>query len=78
MISGCPNKIDWSVIPVEDGVKLITDSGSCTFIDDYEYRRVVTAFADKIERYYKSCTPKQLSDDEFERSGYIAFWNEWH
>lgn len=58
MISGCPNKIDWSVIHVDYGVKLITDSGSCTFIDDYEYRRVATAFADKIERYYKSCTPK--------------------
>ena len=43
-----------------------------------EYQREVLCFADKVEAYYKSCQPKHIPDDEFERNGYLAFWNEWH
>ena len=35
-------------------------------------------FVDRIENYYKICAPKQLSEEEFSRNGYVAFWNEWH
>lgn len=26
--------------------------------------------------YY--CAPKELPANEYDRNGYIAFWNEWH
>ena len=24
------------------------------------------------------CAPKELPPNEYDRNGYIAFWNEWH
>jgi hypothetical protein len=42
---------------------------------DYQYE--VLDFAEKVKRFYDACTPKELRADEFERKGYIAFWNEW-
>ena len=26
---------------------------------------------------YDACTPKEIPEDEFDRNGYTAFWNEW-
>ena len=77
-ISGCPNGIDWTVLHEGDNVKLILEDGEETIIHIEEYKREVFRFADKIENYYKSCKPKILPNDEFDRDGYIAFWNEWH
>jgi hypothetical protein len=39
---------------------------------------VVFNFCDKIEAFYNGCMKKNIPDDEFERNGYIAFWNEWN
>lgn len=77
-ILGCPNGIDWTVIHDGNTVILELEDGTreCVSIDDY--RKEVWAFADKIEAFYKSCTPKKMPTDEFDRNGYIAFWNEWH
>lgn len=76
-IDGCKNGIDWSVIHIQDKVKLITSTGKETVINMPDYRRQVYQFADKMEAFYKSCTEKILPPDEFSRSGYLAFWNEW-
>ena len=54
------------------------ESGAEITVPLEEYRREVYKFADKIEGYYKQCSPKNMPDNEFERNGYIAFWNEWH
>lgn len=43
-----------------------------------DYRREVVRFADKIEAYYESCSPKIIGEDEYDRVAYTAFWNEWH
>ena len=42
-----------------------------------EYRQTVFAFADLIETFYKTSEDKKIPKDEFDRNGYIAFWNEW-
>ncbi len=77
VILGCNNGTDWSVIHQEYNVKLITEKGNETVVPFEEYRKTVFAFADKIEGFYKTCTDKILPEDNFERNGYIAFWNEW-
>lgn len=77
-ISGCPNGIDWSVIHDGNSVILELEDGTREYVDIADYRREVFNFADKIEAFYKSCIPRKMPDDEFERNGYIAFWNEWH
>ncbi len=77
-ISGCDNGLDWSVVHENGGVKLTLPSGEEEWVSLRDYRSEVILFADKVEAYYKSCQPKHISDDEFERNGYLAFWNEWH
>lgn len=77
-ILGCGNGLDWSVIHVGDSVKLIPEDRTEVTVPLEEYKAEVFRFADKIEAFYRSCTPKVLPEDAFERNGYIAFWNEWH
>ena len=59
-------------------VRLITDSGTEEVISLEEYREEVFKFADRIEAFYKDSLPKKIPEDEFDRNGYLAFWNEWH
>lgn len=77
-IIGCPNGIDWSVIHKGDSVKLVLEDGTETIIPLSEYEKEVFRFADKVESFYMSCSPKKMPEDEYDRNGYIAFWNEWH
>ena len=76
-IVGCDYGIDWSVLHEGDGVRLVTENGGTVWIPMAEYRREVFAFADEIERFYTESKPKKMPHDEFERNGYLAFWNEW-
>lgn len=77
-ISGCSNGIDWSVIHENDYVRLITESGQEVSIPIEDYISAVFHFSDIVKAFYDLCSPKEVGDDEFERSGYIAFWNEWN
>jgi hypothetical protein len=79
-IGGCPSGIDWSVEHDTEMVKITTESGKVTSIDKTMYKEKVVKFADKIKAFYDNCSPKKISDipDEFEKNGYIAFWNEWN
>ena len=78
VIIGCPNGIDWTVRHRGEEVVLTLESGAETAISLEEYRQEVYRFADKIEEYYRSCSPKIMPEDPFSRDGYTAFWNEWH
>ena len=75
-IIGCPNGIDWSVEHDSGIIKITTEAGVLTFIDAVEYKTEVYRFADKIEDFYKNCSPK--TPDEHSEKGYLAFWHEWH
>ncbi len=76
-IMGCPNGIDWTVLHEGDKVRLITEEGEETVVDLEDYRHEVFRFADKIEAFYESATPKIMPKDRIDREGYDAFWNEW-
>lgn len=76
-IIGCDTGTDWSTVHNGADIKITLPSGQEETISSCEYREEVLCFADKVEAFYKSCTPKQLPQDEFHRNGYIAFWNEW-
>lgn len=77
-IIGCPYGTDWSIIHQGDTVRLITESGKETIVPILEYKNQVYKFVDEIEEYYKKSIPRIIPHDEFDRNGYIAFWNEWH
>ncbi|NLP46945.1 MAG: DUF3885 domain-containing protein [Epulopiscium sp.] len=77
-IIGCDNGVDWAVFHEDGMVKLITENGNPLFVYYLQYKDEILRFADIVEDYYKKSLPKNLPEDEFERNGYIAFWNEWH
>ena len=77
-ISGCDYGLDWSTEHEGDGVRITPTSGQSQWVDLPSYRQQVLQFAEKVEGYYCSCQPKKIPEDEFERNGYLAFWNEWH
>ena len=78
-ICGCQNGIDWSVIHnSDDSVTLELEDGTKEIVAITDYEKQVYRFADMIENFYLSCSPKVMPKDPFENNGYIAFWNEWH
>lgn len=77
-IIGCDNGTDWSTIHENGQIKITVPSGESTYIDFSAYQAEVFRFADKIEAFYQACKPKIMPKDEFDRNGYLAFWNEWH
>ena len=76
-ISGCDLGTDWSTFHEEDTVRLILPTGQEEVVPLVDYTKEVLRFADKVEQFYQSCSPKEIPEDEFERNGYITFWNEW-
>ena len=77
-ITGCDNGIDWSVIHNGDTVILELEDGTMENIPIEEYKKEVFEFADTVETFYKSSTPKKMPKDKVDYDGYISFWNEWH
>lgn len=78
IISGCNSGTDWSTVHNGDNIKLILRSGQEEVVPLADYKEEVFRFADKVESFYISCTPKHIPDNEIDRDGYITFWNEWH
>ena len=76
-ISGCDTGTDWSTIHEGDMVRLILPSGQEEVVRLREYQYEVLDFAKSVKRFYDACAPKEIPEDEFERNGYTAFWNEW-
>ena len=76
-IYGCPNGFDWTIKHEGKQVKHTTNTGEQGTIDQKEYQKLVLAFADQVQQFYRDSAPKELPDDEFDRKGYLAFWTEW-
>lgn len=77
-ISGCDNGIDWSVRHEGDVVVIELEDGTKDSIPIDVYTDEVFRFVDMIEDFYNTSMAKVVPDDDFERNGYTAFWNEWH
>lgn len=77
VIVGCDKGVDWSVLHAGEQVRLRLDDGYEVTVPLAAYRAEVFRFADKIEAFYAACTPKAPPEDELDRNGYAAFWNEW-
>lgn len=44
-----------------------------------KWKQIVFNFADKVQEFYQISPSKKLDElDEYEKSGYIAFWKEWN
>ena len=77
-IMGCNSGIDWTIIHTDNNkIKHISDSGNEITIDIEEYKKLVFAFADQVEKFYSDSRPKTIPSDDFDKKGYLTFWKEW-
>lgn len=76
-IIGCDNGPDWSVFHQGDSVRLVLEDGLEEVVPLDRYREEVFRFADKVEAFYRACSPKKEPEDEFDRAGWRAFRREW-
>lgn len=74
-IIGCDNGIDWTLLHEREKVRILFENEEVVLPFE-EYKAEVLRFADTIEAFYLSCSPK-VFHDEFEEEGYRTFWNEW-
>lgn len=75
---GCELGVDWTITHIENNrIKHISQSGVVAIIDKIEYQKIVLQFAHQVEDLYNTSAPKVVFDDDFDRKGYAAFWNEW-
>ncbi len=77
-ISGCSNGIDWSILHTDGYVRLVTEKGHEVNIKLNTYKEIVFNFVDKVEDFYRKSQDKKVSNDQFDRNGYIKFWKEWN
>ena len=77
-IIGCDTGLDWTIRHDGRTVLLTAPDGTEEAVPYSDYLYKVCRFADKVEQYYEKCSPKVIRDDEFDRNGYTAFWNEWY
>jgi len=77
-ILGCASGIDWMVEHIDNTyVKHTTASGANTIISKKQYQEIVFGFVDQVEAFYNASSPKKLPEDEYDKLGYLMFWEEW-
>ena len=76
-ISGCDTGTDWSTIHEGETVRFLLPSGQEEVVSLREYQYEVLDFAKRVKQVYDACTPKEVPENQFDRNGYTAFWNEW-
>jgi hypothetical protein len=73
----CPVGHDWEIIHEDDRIIMRSANGTIAVIGVEEYRSQVRAFADRVREFYQDSKPKAIAEEECDRKGYTAFWNEW-
>lgn len=77
-IVSCDKGLDWSVNYHHGFVTINTHDNLKTTYYYLQYKREVLKFVEQIEDFYKQARKRIIPDDEFNKDGYVAFWNEWN
>ncbi len=73
---GCPNGVDVEVLHHDDMILIRSSTGS-ERVPKSEWASAVLGFVDSVRDFYRASLPKITIDDEFDRQGWAAFWQEW-
>lgn len=76
-IQGCFTGINYWVQHIDPNVKLTTELKTQIVIPKKEYEIEIINFVDKVEDFYKKSKPKQMLEDNYDRTGYEMMWKEW-
>ena len=74
------NVIDFSIIPLEDNIKIVTTNDKVVVVPMCEYRKLITELADMIEKFYADNEDKEFDelDAHDSEKEYADFWNLWN
>lgn len=75
LIQGCALGHDFDIRHEENKVHIIVDDDRQYTVDTLAWHKAVCGFADKVEAFYESSSPKQPCDEDAE--GYNLFRQEW-
>jgi hypothetical protein len=73
---GCNTGIDIEITHQEGAVRLTSPAGT-EVVSENQWRLAVLGFAEQVLDFYKRCAPKADLDDDHDRQGWTAFWQEW-
>lgn len=76
-IQGCFTGNNFWVKHHFNSVNLTTESVNFVTVGFELYKNEVLQFADRIEDFYHNSKPKELPEDDYDRTGYLMFWEEW-
>jgi hypothetical protein len=77
IISGCCSGDNWDILHQQNAVLLRMEDGFETIVSFSAYKQTVLHFVDAVEAFYKNSPKKVIPEDEFDRVGYLRFWEEW-
>jgi len=77
LISGCCSGDNWDILHQQNAVLLKMENGFEAIVPFHAYKNTVLRFVDAVEEFYKNSPRKILPEDEFDRVGYLRFWEEW-
>jgi hypothetical protein len=75
-ILGCNNGIDPSIRHSRGTVQVSLDNKSAV-VPLHEWAKAVLRFSDQVQEFYDSAEPKEQLEDDFDRSGWEFFWQDW-
>jgi len=76
MCMGCNNGIDTWIR--HEGSNVSISAGESTHVvSRSDWHAAVEGFAEQIEEFYARSSPKVRPQDEEDRKGWAAFWDEW-
>ncbi len=74
---GCDSGVDPEVINRGDLVTVRTADGSEETVGFEDWEAALFRFADQVQAFFRRCSPKIAPEDEDDRRGWAAFWDEW-
>jgi len=77
-IQGCFTGHNWWVRHSSNTIELQTLSNNIVELPFNNYKDEVLKFVDSVKEFYNKSKKKQLPDDDYDRTGYLMFWNEWN
>lgn len=73
---GCPNGIDVEIIH-QGKMVIVQSSVGSEIVQSSEWTAAVLDFVESVQEFYSASSPKEEIDDEYDRQGWEAFWEEW-
>jgi hypothetical protein len=77
VVMGCNGGIDVSIRHLPDNLVAIEAGDKHVTVTEADWVKAVLSFVSQVEQFYSSSSPKAPIEDDYDRSGWEAFWLEW-